>query len=148
MERSRLTFNQKIQDWILSHKGVTLSVLFGLVFILIRRTGESGAVIILMETILLIILFIGIMIFLYNVGYLTIMLAVDEGLNDEERSLLKWIVRRAVFISVVWFVGVLALLMIFPRDPFLLTSANCFLLAFLFYFIRKGEYPLTEGTYI
>jgi hypothetical protein len=148
MQRSKLTFNQKIQDWILSHKGVTISVLLGLIFILIRRTGQSGAIVILMETTLLVILFIGMMIFVYNLGYLTIMLAVDEGLNDEERILLKWIIRRAVFISVLWFVGVLVLLMIFPRDPFLLTSANCFLLAFLFYFIRKGEYPLTEGTYI
>ncbi len=140
--------DQRLKEWISSHKGFTFSLLFGVTFILLNGIEPSAGTIVMMQTIMLVIIFIGMMIFIYNFGYVIIILAVDEGLNDEERILLKWMVRRAAFISVLWFIGVLALLMFFQYEPFLLAGFNCFLLAFLLFFIRKGENPLTEGTAI
>ncbi|MHA1214998.1 MAG: hypothetical protein ACTSPG_06855 [Candidatus Hodarchaeales archaeon] len=148
MKKSDKSIDQRVHDWIARNKGLSFSVFFGFVFIIMNVMERSGPLIVLMETVQIVILFVGIMIFVYNFGYVVIMLNVDEGLNDEEKDILKWLVRRAVFISVVWFFGVLALLIIFQHEPFYLASSNCFLLAFLFYFIRKGENPLTEGTFV
>jgi hypothetical protein len=148
------SIDQKVQKWILNHKGVTITAFFGLLFLFfgigdeLNSGNTSGPVVMMMQTVLIIILFLGMMIFVYNFGYIAIILAVDEGLNEEERLLLKWMVRRAAIISVVWFCGVLLLLMLFQIYPYLLASSNCFLLTFIFYFIRKGENPLTEGTSI
>ncbi len=148
------SFDQKVQKWVLNHKGVTFTTFFGLLFLFFGILDEldagdpSGPVLMMMQTVLIIILFLGMMIFVYNFGYIAIILAIDEGLNEEERFLLKWMVRRAAIISVVWFFGVLILLMIFQVYPYLLASSNCFLLTIIFYFIRQGENPLTEGTSI
>jgi len=144
---------QGISGWISDHKGVFFSLLFGIIFgsvALLTYSGyaqTSSPILILMQTVLLLILFVGMMVFVYNFGYVVIMLAIDEGLNEEERILLKWVIRRAAVISVLWFVGVL-LLIAFVEEIFTLASANCFLLTLLFFFIRKGENPLTEGTSI
>jgi hypothetical protein len=143
-----LSLDQKIQDWFETHKGVTISAFFGVMFFLLRYFNRSDPVIVLMETILLTVLFVGMMIFVYNFAYVVLMLTVDEGLNEEERILLKWMLRRAVLISGGWFITVLALFLFLDDYPFILVSANCFLLSGLFYFIRKGENPLTEGTAI
>ncbi|MHA1972070.1 MAG: hypothetical protein ACTSW1_03685 [Candidatus Hodarchaeales archaeon] len=148
MKKSNKSLDQTIHDWIVNNKGLSLSIFFGFLFILMNLMERSDPLIVMMETIQMIILFIGLMIFVYNFGYVVIMLNVDEGLNEEEKDVLKWIVRRAIFISIVWFFGVITLLIVFQHEPFYLASSNCFLLAFLFYFIRKGENPLTEGTFV
>jgi hypothetical protein len=140
---------QKVQVWIKNHRGVSITTFFGLLFFLFSGTTEiSAPVVIMMETILLVVLFFGLLIFVYNFGYIAIILAVDEGLNDEEKILLKWMLRRAVIISVLWFLGVITFLMVFQNNPYFLASSNCFLLAIILYFIRKGENPLVEGTSI
>ncbi len=142
-----------ITAWISDNKGVFFSSSFGIIFGLVALLTHLGyaqtssPVLILMQTVLLLILFVGMMVFVYNFGYVVIMLAIDEGLNEEERLLLKWVIRRAAIISVLWFVGVL-LLIAFIDEIFMLASLNCFLLTLLFFFIRKGENPLTEGTSI
>ena len=140
---------QRVQAWIKNHRGVSITTFFGLLFLMFSGTTEiSAPVVIMMETILLIVLFFGLLIFVYNFGYIAIILAVDEGLNDEEKILLKWMLRRAVIISVLWFSGVITFLMVFQNNSYFLASSNCFLLAIILYFIRKGENPLVEGTSI
>ncbi len=142
-----------ISQWISEHKGITFSSLFGVIFtsidILDRlgyETTASGPMLIMMETVLLIIIFFGMLIFIYNFGYIVIMLAVDEGLNDEEVILIKWILRRAVLISAGWFIGVILLMLTLSDQPYMLAGINCFLLASLLYILRKGENPLVEGV--
>jgi len=144
-----------ISQWISEHKGITFSLIFGIIFFSIEVLAivgyditASGPMLVMMETILLIIIFLGMMIFIYNFGYLVIMLTVDEGLNDEEVILLKWILRRAVLISVGWFVGVIVLMLTLSAQPYLLAGMNCILLALLFFILRKGENPLVEGVSI
>jgi hypothetical protein len=142
------SLDQKIQNWFETHKGVSISAFFGIVFFLLRYFNRSGPVIVLMETALLAVLFVGLLVFVYNFAYVILMLAIEEGLNEEERILLKWMLRRAVIISGGWFISVLALIAFLDDYPFILVSANCFLLSILLYFIRKGENPLMEGTAI
>jgi hypothetical protein len=144
-----------ISQWISEHKGITFSLAFGIIFVSMEvlaiigyETTTSGPMLIMMETVLLIIIFLGMMIFIYNFGYMVIMLTVDEGLNDEEVVLLKWILRRSVLISVGWFIGVIVLMLSLSGQPYLLAGMNCFLLAFLFFILRKGENPLVEGVSI
>ncbi|WP_455141084.1 hypothetical protein [Candidatus Hodarchaeum mangrovi] len=154
MQPTRALMGNRNTSWVSNNKGVVISSFFGLLFVIIRiwilifEASISSAIVVLMETVQLVILFLGLMIFVYNFGYVVIMLTVDEGLNEEEKNLLKWMIKRAIMISVFWFVSVLSFLIIFQRDPFLLASANCFLLASLFFFIRKGENPLVEGTFV
>ena len=140
---------------ITENKGVTFSLVFGSIFVVMEimdnfgtNITSSGPVYVMMQTILLIILFLGMMIFIYNFGYLVIMLAIDEGLNDDEVVLLKWTIRRAALISVVWFAGVIIITLTISHEPFLTAGLNCYLLALLFYTIRKGENPLVEGVSI
>jgi hypothetical protein len=148
------SFVQKVQIWTKNHKGTSITIFFGLLFFLFSVGESSGSteisapVVILMETILMVILFFGLLIFVYNFGYIAIILAIDEGLNDEEEILLKWMIRRAVIISLLWLTGVIISLMVFQNNPYYLASSNCFLLAIILYFIRKGENPLVEGTSI
>ncbi len=144
-----------ISQWISKHKGITFSLGFGIIFTGIEVLSifgfditTSGPMLVMMQTILLIIIFFGMMIFIYNFGYLVIMLTVDEGLNDEEVILLKWILRRAALISVGWFVGVIVLMLTLSDQPYLLAGMNCLLLALLFIILRKGENPLVEGVSI
>ncbi|PWI47923.1 hypothetical protein CEE45_09110 [Candidatus Heimdallarchaeota archaeon B3_Heim] len=142
-------------NWLSEHKGISFSFVFGIIFVIMEILGmignsiiSSGPALIMMQTVLLLILFVGMMIFIYNLGYVVIMLTIDEGLNEEEVILLRWLLKRAIGISVIWFLGVVVLMLTLTQYPYLLAGMNCFILAFLFYIIRKGENPLTEGTSI
>ena len=147
--------SKSVSQWLSENKGISFSSIFGCIFILMQildalgnTITSSAPALIMMQTVLLLILFVGMMIFVYNLGYVVIMLTIDEGLNDEEVSLLKWVLRRAIGISVGWFFGVVILMLTISEYPYLLAGTNCFLLAFLYLIIRKGENPLTEGTSI
>ncbi len=147
--------SNSFSQWLSENKGIGFSIIFGTIFTILELLDNLGVnattsapVLIMMQTVLLFILFVGMMIFIYNFGYIIIILTVDEGLNDEEKILLKWMIRRAIIISVLWFVGVIFLMVTILSEPYLLAGANCFLLALIFFFIRKGENPLTEGTSI
>ncbi|MHA1236818.1 MAG: hypothetical protein ACTSQ9_04045 [Candidatus Hodarchaeales archaeon] len=147
--------SNSFSQWLSENKGIGFSIIFGTIFTILELLDNLGVnattsapVLIMMQTVLLIILFVGMMIFIYNFGYIIIILTVDEGLNDEEKILLKWMIRRAIIISVLWFVVVIFLMVTILSEPYLLAGTNCFLLALIFFFIRKGENPLTEGTSI
>ena len=82
-----------ISQWISEHKGITFSLVFGIIFVSIKLLANvgyeittSGPMLVMMETVLLVIIFLGMMIFIYNFGYLVIMLTVDEGLNELSTS--------------------------------------------------------------
>ena len=80
--------------WLSENKGIGYSIIFGTIFTILELLDNFGVsattsapVLIMMQTVLLFILFVGMMIFIYNFGYIIIILTVDEGLNDEEKIL-------------------------------------------------------------
>ncbi len=155
MQLSPQDKSNSFSRWLSENKGIGFSIIFGIIFTILELLDNLGVnatssppILIMMQTVLLFILFVGMMIFIYNFGYIVIILTIDEGLNDEEKILLKWMIRRAIIISVMWFFGVILLMVTILSEPYLLAGANCFLLALIFFFIRKGENPLTEGTSI
>ncbi|MHA1513086.1 MAG: hypothetical protein ACTSRJ_03365, partial [Candidatus Hodarchaeales archaeon] len=119
--------SNSFSQWLSENKGIGFSIIFGTIFTILELLDNLGVnvttsapVLIMMQTVLLFILFVGMMIFIYNFGYIIIILTVDEGLNDEEKILLKWMIRRAIIISVLWFFGVIFLMVTILSEPYLL----------------------------
>jgi len=145
------TLEEKITEWTKNRKGFIFSALTGIVFFILGFNDGQDVLVLWMQTLIIFIYFIGMMLFVYNVGYLTIMISVDEGLRPDEREIVNWIIKRSAIISGGWFIGIMLINMVAGMNKWntaFLASANAFLLALLFLFIRSAENPLTEEVSI
>lgn len=141
------TLEEKITAWAKDRKGFIFSTLLGVVFLFLGFNDNQSALVLWMQTAIIFVYFVGMMLFVYNVGYLTIMISVDEGLRPDEREVVNWIIKRSAIVSGGWFIGIMLINMVAGMNQWntaFLAAANSFLLALLFLFIRSAENPLTE----
>jgi hypothetical protein len=93
-------------------------------------------------------LFTGLMITMYNLAISVFIESFDKDLTyttESENRFYRRKLKRAILMTLYWFLGVVFLHIIFQNDDIILIAGICFLLTVFLFFLEKDEFPFVQG---
>lgn len=143
-----------IQKYISYPKSVTFYTFCGFVLIFVsiidpfNESLLSLFIFTFIQLIYLMSLFTGIMITMYNLAISVFVETFDKDLTyttESENRFYRRKLKRAILMTLYWFLGVVFLHIIFQNDDIILIAGICFLLTVFLFFLEKDEFPFVQG---
>jgi len=145
---------QNIRKQISYPKSMTFYALCGCVLLFVSimdpfdKSLLSLFIFTLIQLLYLLGLFTGIMITMYNVAISMFVKSFDKDLSYASESEIRFYrrkLKRAILMTLYWFMGVVSLHIIFQTDDILIITGICFMLTIFFFFLEKDEFPFNHG---